>query len=182
MTSPTERAREPANADLHPLLDDERLTAAGLLVETYAGFREVIEADLEPLGVNGSALEVLLRLARSPRQRLRMSELAAQSTLTNSGLTRLVDRLQGSGLVAREPCPTDGRGFFALLTPTGLDLLEEILPSHLDTVDRVLISVLDDEELEVFLRVLRKVRAVVRPGSDPAVAARVADDEPVDAA
>lgn len=186
MTSPGERAHDPAevsrDAERHPLLFDERLTAAGLLVETYAGFREAVEVDLEPLGVNGSALEVLLRLARSPGRRLRMSELAAQSTLTNSGLTRLIDRLQTSGLVAREPCATDRRGYFAVLTPVGLERLEGILPSHLDTVERVLNSVLEPDELTTFVAALRKVRAVVRPGSDPAIAALVADGAPVGSA
>lgn len=182
MTSTGEPADPSPDEIVHALLADHRLTAAGLVVETSAGLREVIEAELESLGVSGSAFEILLRLARSPRHRLRMSELAAQSTLTNSGLTRLVDRLQAARLVTREPCPTDRRGFFAVITPAGLDLVVQILPTHLATVDRVLTSVLEPDELAVFLVALRKVRAVVRPGSDPEVAARVADGEPVDAA
>ena len=36
-----------------------------------------------------------------------MSELAAQTSLTPSGLTRSVDRLQDQGLVARRVCPED---------------------------------------------------------------------------
>lgn len=182
MTSIGDRGGSSSEEVLHPLLLDDRLTAAGLVVETSAGIREVIEAELEELGVSGSAFEILLRLARSPGHRLRMSELAAQSTLTNSGLTRLVDRLQAARLVAREPCPTDRRGFFAVITPAGLERVVQILPSHLVTVDRVLTSVLEPEELAVFLGALRKVRAVVRPGSDPEVAARVADGEPADVA
>ena len=46
-----------------------------------------------------------------------MSELAAQTSLTPSGLTRSVDRLQEQGLVARRVCPEDRRGSFAVLTP-----------------------------------------------------------------
>ena len=93
MRSTDEPAQGPADEHgSHPLLHDERVTAAGLLVETCAGFREAVEADLEARAVTGSAFEVMLRLARSPGHRLRMSELAAQSTLTNSGLTRLVGK------------------------------------------------------------------------------------------
>lgn len=157
------------------LLDDERLTAMGLLVETNAGVTEVIERELESLGVSGSAFEVMIRLARSADRRLRMTELATQSTLTNSGLTRLVDRLEMAGLVGREPCETDRRGYFATLTPAGLTKVNGVLPAHLVTVDRILTTVLDPRELEVFLTALRKIRAVVKPGSDPAVAATVAD-------
>ena len=63
--------------------------------------------------------EVLLRLARTPGGRLRMSDLAAQTTLTASGLTRVVDRLEDAGLVKREACPTDRRSTYAVLTAEG---------------------------------------------------------------
>jgi len=139
----------------------------GLLVETSAGVIGAAGAELEVLGLSGSVFEVLLRLARSPGQRLRMSDLAAQSTLTNSGLTRLVDRLEASGHVVREPCETDRRGSYACLTALGSDALEAVLPAHIETVDRVFTSILDPEELAALLLILRKLRAVVRPGSDP---------------
>jgi len=168
------RVRSPTMPD--PMLSDDRLTATGLLIEAHAGVRDVVEAELDTFGLTGSAFEIMIRLARSPGQRLRMTELAAQSTLTSSGLTRLVDRLQASGLVDREPCDTDRRGYFAVLTPEGDAKVLDVLPSHLVTVDRVLTGVLEPDELATFLVALRKIRAVVRPSSDPAVAAQVADD------
>ena len=151
-------------------LDDPRLTAMGLLWETQAGLADVVTRDLGSLGTNVATFEVLIRLARSPRRRLRMTELATQSTLTNSGLTRLVDRLEAAGHVVREPAETDRRGFYATLTPSGLDAVLAVLPRHLDTIDRVLTGVLDPDELVVLLGALRKVRSVVNPGSDPEVA------------
>lgn len=153
-------------------LADPRLTAIGLLFEVNAGLREVVDRHLETAGTSGSAFEVLVRLARSPDHRLRMSELAAQSTLTNSGLTRLVDRLQASGLVRREPCVTDRRGFYAVLTDEGLATVTGALPAHLAIVEEHLTGVLDAEELNALLGALRRVRSVVKPGSDPVVAAR----------
>ena len=62
---------------------------------------------------------MLIRLARTPGNRLRMSDLAAQTSLTPSGLTRSVDRLEDTGLVARRVCPEDRRGSFAALTLNG---------------------------------------------------------------
>jgi DNA-binding MarR family transcriptional regulator len=154
------------------LLHDHRLTAAGLMMETHAGLLDVFEPELAARGLSASSFEVLLRLARSPDRRLRMAELAAQSTLTSSGLTRLVDRLEAAGLVARQPCQTDRRGFYATLTEHGLETVVAVLPSHLATIERVLVGVLEPDELGAFLGALRKVRAIVKPGSDPAVAAR----------
>jgi DNA-binding MarR family transcriptional regulator len=148
--------------------DDERFTAMGLLMEVHAGISAAYKPELERLGLSGPAFEVLLRLARSPRHRLRMTELAGQSTLTNSGLTRLVDRLERSGLVRREPCPDDGRGFYAVLTGAGHERLLTAVPKHLDTVERTFTGVLDADELDALLQALRKIRAVVKPASDPA--------------
>ena len=101
-------------------LQDDRITLVGLLTESYTALRTELDRGLErdadlPLGW----FELLIRLARSPGQRLRMSDLAAQTSLTPSGLTRAVDRLEAAGLVERLPCPSDRRGAFASLTPVG---------------------------------------------------------------
>jgi DNA-binding MarR family transcriptional regulator len=148
---------------------DDRFTAMGLLMEVHAGISAAYRPELEQLGLSGPAFEVLLRLARSPAHRLRMTELAGQSTLTNSGLTRLIDRLERADLVRREPCPDDGRGFFAVLTDAGHERLLTAVPKHLATVDRIFTGVLEPDELDAMLHALRKIRAVVKPDSDPQV-------------
>lgn len=158
------------------LLDDERLTAMGLLIETFSAIAERVEREIESLGLGMSSFEIMIRLARSPGRRLRMTELAAQSTVTNSGLTRVVDRLSQVGFVEREPCDTDRRGWFAVLTDAGVAKLTEVLPAHLATVDRSFTEVLAPDDLTAFLGSLRTLRAEVRPTSDPAVAAALADD------
>lgn len=163
-TPPTEAPPRRLGPDL---LHDHRLTAMGLLVEAHAGIMDVVARDLSTVGAQVSSFEVLLRLARSPDHRLRMSELAAQTSVTNSGLTRLIDRLVAAGLVERSICETDRRGYYATLTQEGLDRLAAALPTHLDTIDRVLTGVLRHDELEGFISTLRKLRAVVNPASDP---------------
>ena len=55
-------------------------------------------------------LSVLIRLARSPGERLRMTVLARDMTMSTSGLTRLIDRMEAEGMVAREACAEDRRG------------------------------------------------------------------------
>ena len=63
--------------------------------------------------------EVLLHLANAPDDRLRMSDLAGSVLLSQSGVTRLVDRIEKAGLVVREPCPEDRRVLYARLTDVG---------------------------------------------------------------
>ena len=150
------------------LLSDERLTVMGLLLEVQHGVRAIVEPDLEAHGVPGSTFEVLLRLARSPGGRLRMSDLAAQSTLSNSGLTRVVDRLHAHGCVERIQDGTDRRVIHAVITEQGRARVLGVLPAHLATVERTLTAALDPHELDAFVNALRKIRAVVKPEADPA--------------
>jgi len=155
------------------LLTDPRLTTMGLLVEVHAGLRSATDPDLEAHGLTGSGFDVLIRLARSPHHRLRMTDLAEQSTLSNSGLTRVVDRLLDAGLVERVRDQHDRRVSFAVLTAAGLQRTLDALPSHLAILDRSLVGLLDPEELAVLDGALRKVRSVVKPGADPASADRL---------
>lgn len=131
----------------------------GLLFETAAGLRRVFEPRLESgSSLSNQSFDVLIRLARSPENRLRMSELAAQTTLTPSGLTRSVDRLEVAGLVVREVCPEDRRGAFAVLTASGRLLMAKAVPDHLSHMDEVFGDVLTDEEERMLSALLRKLR------------------------
>lgn len=78
--------------------------------------------------------EVLLVLARSECGRMRMSELADQVLLSQSGLTRLVDRLERAGLVTRERCEVDRRGLWARITDAGRARFETARITHLEGV------------------------------------------------
>ncbi len=142
-----------------PRFDDERVTAMGILMETQAALLRSTECTLERAGLSHQWFEVLLRLGRTPGHRLRMSELAAaMSSITPSGLTRLIDRMNEAGLVDRVQCQEDRRGAFAVLTDAGRARLEEVFPAHLADIERVYTSVLSERELEGVTVALRKVR------------------------
>ncbi len=139
--------------------DDERLTTVGLLFESAAGLRRLFARQLEDAGANThQSFDILIRLARSEGTELRMSELAAQASLTPSGLTRAVDRLQDQGLVVRRTCPEDRRGSFAQLTPEGRKLMADAIPVHVAQIDRVLDEVFTPEEEIEFSAMLRRLR------------------------
>ncbi len=140
-------------------LGDRRLTTIGLLFESAAGLRQVLERRLEShSGLSNQSFDVLIRLARTPGNRLRMSDLAAQTTLSPSGLTRSVDRLEETGLVVRETCPEDRRGSFAALTTEGKAMMDEAIPLHVAHIDEVLADVLSLEEERTLEALLRKLR------------------------
>ena len=141
------------------LTEDERLTTIGLLFESAAGLRRYFGRHLEEMGGSTQqAFDILIRLARSDGGELRMSELASQASLTPSGLTRAVDRLEEQGLVLRRTCPEDRRGAFAQLTPAGRELMAMTLPTHVAQIDQVLDEVFSPEEEAQFSAMLRRLR------------------------
>jgi DNA-binding MarR family transcriptional regulator len=144
-------------------IDDPRLTAMGLLSEVHAGVTARMQPVFGAAGLSEIDFETLIRLGRSPQQRLRMTDLSAQTGLSTSGVTRVVDRLERDGLVRRQACATDRRASYATLTDAGRDKLQEVLPRHLSDIDEILTGMLDSAELESFLTTLRKIRDVVRP-------------------
>jgi Transcriptional regulators len=145
------------------MLDDPRLTAAGLLNEVFSGVMARITPTLTEAGLSVIDFETLMRLARTPGQRLRMSDLAAQTNLSTSGVTRVVDRLERDGLVAREACAADRRASYAVITDAGLARLNAVLPQHLADIEAWFTGLLTPEQLDALLDALRTIRDVVRP-------------------
>jgi DNA-binding MarR family transcriptional regulator len=82
-----------------------------------------IESDLKADGFPPLAwYDVLLELSRAPEKRLRPFELEARTLLAQYNTSRLLDRMETAGLIARMACPEDKRGHLIVLTATGRDL------------------------------------------------------------
>jgi DNA-binding MarR family transcriptional regulator len=150
----------------HDLFDDSRITAVGLLTEAYLGLSSRLACQIAQHDLSAIEFEILLRLGRSPDGQLRMTDLAAQTSLTASGVTRVVDRLERSGLVARTACPSDRRSLYTVITTSGRKRLEGVLPGHLELIDEWFTSRLSPADLESLLSGLRQVRDAVRPGAE----------------
>ncbi|GHE46940.1 hypothetical protein GCM10017673_56030 [Streptosporangium violaceochromogenes] len=143
--------------------DDSRLTAMGLLAEAFSGLSAKTHLSFAEAGLSDIDFETLIRLARSPGRRLRMSDLAAQTNLSTSGVTRVVDRLEREGLVVRQSCSTDRRASYAAITEAGTDRLDAVLPRHLADIETWFTGLLSPEQLSAFLEALRVIRDAVRP-------------------
>jgi len=77
-----------------------------------------------------SEFETLDRLIDSKCDSYRMNDLSGDIHLSQSALSRAVDRLEREGLVGRNMCADDRRGVFVCLTEKGRRLHEEALPTH----------------------------------------------------
>jgi DNA-binding MarR family transcriptional regulator len=131
-------------------LDERELRAWRGMLRVHATLTKALDAELEAAhGLPLSSYEVLLHLADADGQRMRMSDLAAMVILSRSGLTRLVDRLEREGLIARESCPSDARGSYAALTPAGRRKLDAARATHLAGVRSLFLAHFSAEEQEV---------------------------------
>jgi DNA-binding MarR family transcriptional regulator len=144
-------------------LEDPRFTAVGLFTEAFTGLTNRFAAQLEEHRLSAVEFEVLMRLARSPGNRLRMTDLAGQTSLSTSGVTRVVDRMDRDGLVGRQACASDRRSSYAVITESGRARLEEVLPGHLALVQQWFIGQLTPEQLDGMLESLRIIRDAVNP-------------------
>lgn len=148
----------------------------GLLAETWAGLSARSASQLAEHGLSPVEFEVMIRLARSPRGLLRMTDLSGQTSLTTSGVTRVVDRLVDRGLVARQACSVDRRTTYAAISDAGRDRLATALPGHLDLIETWLVGPLrgpldaEGAGLAPFVASLRRLRDQLAPcataGSD----------------
>lgn len=153
---------------MHPEWNDGRITAFGMLLEAHTALVAAVGRELEvvtklPL----TWFEILIRLARSPGQQLRMTELAAQASLSTSGVSRLVDRLEEVGLLRREACSSDRRGAFAVLTDAGIEALDAAVPVHIESLDRHLGDPLGPDRLLALTQMLETLRDTTRGGPPP---------------
>ncbi|MDE3083933.1 MAG: MarR family transcriptional regulator [Verrucomicrobiota bacterium] len=108
-------------------------------------------------------------LSRGP---LTPAELAAAVGVTRATMTGLIDTLEHSGLVKREPHPDDRRRMSVNLTRKGRAQLESMLPDHFRRMAAVM-SPLGKSERKILVRLLNKIlqHASGLVGSKPPVQA-----------
>jgi DNA-binding MarR family transcriptional regulator len=102
-----------------------------------------VEADLGRVlqtrhGLGLSEYRALEVLSRSKNSELRMQELATHLRLNQSSVSRMVERLERTGLTVRDLCPDDKRGVYTVLTQAGLGSLESARPDYEQALDAAL--------------------------------------------
>ena len=140
-------------------LSERELAAWRGLLETHSELIAKLDHELEHAhGLPLTSYEVLINLVDADDGRLRMGELADRLLLSRSGITRLVDRLERQGLVERERCEDDGRGFNAVLTDKGRKKIGAARPAHHDGVRRHFLSRLEPAELDALAGVWARLQ------------------------
>ena len=108
----------------------------GVLFASERVLRIADPALVEDVGFPLIWMDVLAQLHDAPEHQLRMAELQDRSLFTRSGMTRLIDRMEAAGLVARQPVAGDRRGVLVVLTPAGEQRHQEAFEAHLPVIER----------------------------------------------
>ena len=130
-------------------LDERQHRAWRGWIEASTRIGERIGRDLrEESGLTSDDYEVLVQLSEAPEHRLRMADLARLVMNSPSRLSQRIDRMTRSGLVRRERCEEDARGWYAVMTGEGYERLRAAAPGHVESVRSHFIERLSDDEIE----------------------------------
>ena len=102
------------------------------------------------LGISRIEAGVMGAVAERPQ---RITELAAAEGVTQPAITRLVDRLQDRGWVAREPDPEDGRAVMVCVTHAGEEMLNTLRAEYRALVHEEM-AALPDGDVETLARAI----------------------------
>ena len=138
------------------------LDAWRLFITTHARLINQIDSELaqaEQIPLHW--YDVLIELYEAPERRLRMADLADKVVLSRSGLTRLVDRLEKEKYLYRELDPEDRRGFYAVLTDEGANVMRQAWTTYAQGIQEHFAMYLSDEDAvrltQIFNTILDKL-------------------------
>ena len=146
-----------------PSVSPAEMRAWAAIVETanivqFAADRQLRDA----VGLTLAQFEILLRLLEAPDGRLRMTDIADALTVSRSGLTYQMARLETLGLVERRPSAGDERSVIAHITPAGRAALAAGGPGYVTLVREMLFDRIDAGELATVTEILDEVRTQLR--------------------
>jgi DNA-binding MarR family transcriptional regulator len=140
-------------------LDDREQASWRAFVISSRRLFALLDRELQQqTGLPMSYYEILMLLSEAPNRSMRMTELADATYSLPSRMSHAIGRLEKSGWVERRNCPSDRRGWFAVLTDTGFDALSAAAPLHAADVRRHLVDHLDDRDLDDMRRIFGRLR------------------------
>jgi DNA-binding MarR family transcriptional regulator len=153
-----------------PGLGSEQEQAWELYVHSHALLQRALDAELRAEhGISLLTLDALVQLSRAPGRAMYMKDLAAALVYSASGITRIVDNLERSGHVTRNPDPTNRRATLVKLTPQGRRALESAWAPHVRGVQRWFAQHVDAAQAKVLVEVFGAVAQDLEPSGSGSV-------------
>ena len=129
------------------------------LIRTHARLWDQVESDVRRIsGLTMPRYDVLMQLDLHGGQ-LGLTDLAKTVVLSPSGLSKLLDRMEESGLIERRPDPEDARSTFAAITAHGRSVVRKTRRKHHAYLQQIFGDALDDRDLADLSRIMKRLDA-----------------------
>jgi len=118
-----------------------------------------------PYGLSTATFNVILALSRAGGS-LSPCDIGEQLSVTRGTVTGLLDSLERQRLVRRTPHPKDRRMLLIELTNEGRNILDRLMPEHVQSMCELL-ACLSESEKKAFAGVLAKIQDHLHASGTP---------------
>src|SRR4051812_12073086 len=135
----------------------EPMAAATSIMRAQQIVLAAVDGALRPFNLTFARWEALVLLSFTREGQLPLGKMGSRLMVHPTSITNTIDRLEGDGLVARVPHPTDGRATLARITRRG----RAVVVKATAAVEAVHfgLEVLDDRDLTAITELLRPLRS-----------------------
>lgn len=123
---------------------------------------EALDNDLSDHDLSMADYEILAQLSDAPDRKMRMSELAEITLLSRSRLSHRMKVMEKAGWVKREACPSDKRGYFAVMTTKGWKAIVAAAPDHVASVRTRFVDHLSKGDQEILGSIFSRIEESLR--------------------
>ncbi|CAN5197249.1 helix-turn-helix domain-containing protein [soil metagenome] len=141
------------------------VTAWEALFRAQVSVLQYLNAEFPVGDLSLNEYDVLFNISRQSDRRLRIKELNQHLLITQSSVSRLIDRLASRGLVDKLKDPDDARGVIVELTDAGFALFRTVAKGHMRSIEARVGSALSDEELLTLAAICDKLRTKGNPSA-----------------
>ncbi|MEV6576475.1 MarR family winged helix-turn-helix transcriptional regulator [Streptomyces sp. NPDC051577] len=135
------------------------------LLATYRMIILALEKEAQEHGLPRREFEIMEHLSSADGLRMRMVDLANLTGRSKSGICRIVDQMQASGLVRRNICEFDRRGVYVILAEGGEEAIARFRPFYAKFVRHNFTDLAPHYPHEPLGRAIRHLRELHRSDS-----------------
>ncbi|HHY72410.1 MAG TPA: MarR family transcriptional regulator [Bacillus bacterium] len=125
-----------------------------VLSRAFQSIKKRVEEDIKCLGLNPTEFAVLELIYSKGDQPIQ--KIGEKVLIASSSITYVVDKLEKKNLLERKPCPKDRRITYAVITPSGIEFMDEVFPKHKAAINEIC-SGLDADEKQILIQLLKKL-------------------------
>ena len=135
------------------------------LLYTCDVLHQMVSRYMAEYGLSKSTLNILAILRHGPEVGMQLHDLGELLLVSRANITGLIDHLEEKGLAKRVVDAHDRRARLARITPKGVMLLDEFMPTHFRNL-KALFQDLPNDDMRALAGLLKTVRASLTAHAD----------------